>query len=111
MPRFFILSLIAVSLSGCIAYTVADTAVSVAATAVETTADIVGAGVDAASVGEGKAGSADGWASADDGVAIRTRAKNGASRGMEPPGEGSGAFWARRPWRASRPAAARRAVS
>lgn len=32
---------------GCIAYTVASTAVSVTATAVETTADIVGVGVDA----------------------------------------------------------------
>ncbi|SEA29869.1 hypothetical protein [Rubrimonas cliftonensis] len=33
-------------LSGCVAYTVASTAVSVTATAVEATADVVGAGVD-----------------------------------------------------------------
>ena len=46
MPRFVILALLAFSLNGCIAYTVADTAASVAGTATEATADVVGAGVD-----------------------------------------------------------------
>lgn len=42
----WILGLSAFGLSGCIAYTVADTAVSVVATTVETTADIAGGAVD-----------------------------------------------------------------
>jgi hypothetical protein len=36
------------ALQGCIAYTVASTAVSVTATAVETTADVIGGAVDLA---------------------------------------------------------------
>lgn len=44
--RAWVLLLASTMLSGCIAYTVVDTAVGVVGTAVETTADIAGGAVD-----------------------------------------------------------------
>lgn len=44
--RFATFLTLLAALQGCIAYTVASTAVSVTATAVETTADVVGGAVD-----------------------------------------------------------------
>ncbi|MGF1660390.1 MAG: hypothetical protein ACFCUS_13265 [Rubrimonas sp.] len=46
MRRLCLLLLASCALQGCIAYTVASTAVSVTATAVDATADVVGGAVD-----------------------------------------------------------------
>jgi len=46
--RIAMVALVMAALQGCIAYTVASTAVSVTATAVETTADVIGGAVDLA---------------------------------------------------------------
>jgi hypothetical protein len=46
--RFALVLALAATLQGCIAYTVASTAVSVTATAVEATAEVIGGAVDLA---------------------------------------------------------------
>ncbi|MEM6621991.1 MAG: hypothetical protein AAF674_07165 [Pseudomonadota bacterium] len=48
MPKFAFALALSTALSGCIAYTVVDTAVGVAGTAVETTVDVTGAVVSGA---------------------------------------------------------------